>query len=216
MTSYFLSGLGADRRIFSNLALPGKLKIVHVDWIPNQPNESLANYTSRLSKQIDSTEPFQLVGVSFGGIVATELSKLLNAKQIIIISSIATHKQLPVYFNLLRRMLHNPFFPTSFLKSANPMSYWLFGTEAEQTRLFFKEILEKSDASFIKWAIEKIAVWDNTIRAENLYHIHGTGDKIFPITLVEPDYVVPNGGHLMVYDKHEEISKVLAERLMRQ
>ncbi len=213
MTTYFLSGLGADKRIFSRLALPETLKVKHLKWIPNLKDESLGNYARRISGQIDVSESFQLVGVSFGGIVATELAKFLKPEQVVIISSVATRRQLPAYFGVMAYWLRSPFFSKSALKTANPLSYWLFGAASGQTRLFFREVLEQSDGNFLKWAVVRIADWDNIIRAENLYHIHGTHDKIFPIELVKPDYVVKNGEHLMVYDKHREISDVLTERL---
>src|ERR1035437_4995871 len=189
MTTYFLSGLGADKRIFSKLRLPGHLKIVHLEWIPHQFNESLSGYARRLAAKIDTTEPFQLVGLSFGGIVASEISKFLQPSQIIIISSISTQKQTPWYFPFSAQMLLNPLIPGSLLKSANPMSNWLFGAKAEDEKALFSRILNESSSEFLKWAIDKIASWDNKTKAKNLSHIHGTADKVFPILFVQPDYV---------------------------
>ena len=214
MTTYFLSGLGADRRIFSKLQLPEHLNIVHIDWIPNLQNESIESYAQRLSAAIDTSEPFQLVGLSFGGIVATEISKIISPKQIIIISSLSTNKQLPWYFNFSAQFLLNPLIPTSLLKSSNPMSHWLFGAKSVEEKTLFGQFLNDSDGNFLRWAIEKISTWGNKTKAENLFHIHGSADKTFPIMFVQPDYVVEGGEHLMVYDKHEEISKVLAKKLL--
>lgn len=213
MTTYFLSGLGADKGIFSKLVLPSRLKIVYINWLPHRTGESLQSYTRRIAEQIDSTEPFQLVGVSFGGIVATELSKILKPKQIVIISSISIKKQLPAYFTLSAGILKNPFFPKSVLKSASPLSYWLFGAVSKQSKNFFKQTIEQTNENFLKWAIEKIMLWDNKTKADNLYHIHGTEDKIFPIMYLKPDYAVKGGEHLMVYDMSREISKLLTRVL---
>jgi hypothetical protein len=33
MNAYFISGLGADKRIFSKLKLNEKINIIHIDWI---------------------------------------------------------------------------------------------------------------------------------------------------------------------------------------
>jgi pimeloyl-ACP methyl ester carboxylesterase len=70
MNAYFISGLGADKRIFSKLKLNEKINIIHIDWITHNKNESLAAYAERLSNVIDITQPFALVGVSFGGMIA--------------------------------------------------------------------------------------------------------------------------------------------------
>lgn len=213
MITYFLSGLGADRRVFSKLVLPKSIKIKHIEWISNEPNESLKSYTERISTQIDTSKSFQLVGLSFGGIVATELSKICAPKQIIIISSISTSKQLPWYFASSAQMMVNPFIPRNFLKSANPLSFWFFGATTEDDKTMFKQVLDDSDSAFLKWAIEKIATWDNIVKADNLFHIHGTADKVFPVMFIKPDHIIEGGQHLMVYDKHEEISKVLTRQL---
>ncbi len=213
MTTYFLSGLGADKRIFAKLKLPEHFKIVHIEWIPNLQNESIESYVKRLSSAINTNEPFQLVGLSFGGIVATELSKIIKPKQIIIISSVSTSSQLPWYFNFSGPFLSNPFIPSSFLKSSNPMYHWFFGAKSTEEKTLFQQILNDSDSDFLIWAFEKITTWKNAAKAENLFHIHGTDDKAFPITFLKPDYVVEGGEHLMVYDKHEEISKLLAMKL---
>jgi len=66
MNAYFISGLGADKRIFSKLKLSEKINIIHVDWINPDRNETLEAYSKRLSRIIDTSQPFALVGVSFG------------------------------------------------------------------------------------------------------------------------------------------------------
>ena len=213
MTIYFISGLGADKRVFKKLALPAHFEIKHIEWIPNIKNESLADYTKRLLAQMDTSKPFSLVGLSFGGIVATELSKITKPKQIIIISSVSTSRQLPWYFKLHKILNMINILPAKFLKSPNIFLYWIFGTKNEEQKELLKQIIYDTDVVFLKWSISKIVRWDNKHKVENLYHIHGTADKIFPIRFIKPDSTIISGGHFMVYDKHEEISTILTERL---
>ncbi|MEJ0082498.1 MAG: hypothetical protein WDM78_16440 [Puia sp.] len=75
MNLYFISGLGADKRIFQNLVLPEVFKIYYIDWVTVSENESMESYCRRLSSQINTLEPFSLVGLSFGGVIAIEMSK---------------------------------------------------------------------------------------------------------------------------------------------
>ena len=213
MTIYFISGLGADKRVFKKLSLPPHFEIKHIEWIPNIKNESLADYTKRLLAQMDTTKPFSLVGLSFGGMVATELSKITKPKQIIIISSVSTSHQLPWYFKLFGLLKMYKLMPGNLLKSPNRFLYWIFGTKHTEQKTLLKHIINDTDLVFLKWAISKITKWDNKHKVENLYHIHGTADKIFPIRFIKPDAKIMGGGHFMVYDKHTEISKILTERL---
>lgn len=76
-----------------------------------------------------------------------------------------------------------------------------------------KHIINDTDIVFLKWAVSKITRWDNKYKVENLYHMHGTADKIFPIRFIKPDSIIMGGGHFMIYDRHEEISKILTEKL---
>lgn len=215
MTVYFLSGLGADKRLFNKLKLPEHLIIRHIEWIPQLGNESLANYASRLLLQIDTSEPFQLVGLSFGGIMATEISKIRKPKQVIIISSVSTCNQIPWYYKLAKRLQLHLLFPGNILKSANAITFWVFGAKTTEQKSLLKQLLSESDGKHLKWAIIKIASWDNKIKVENLYHIHGTADKLFPIKFIVPDREIIGGSHFMVYDKPEELSQLLAEKLLR-
>ncbi|WP_443946477.1 alpha/beta fold hydrolase [Pedobacter sp. AW1-32] len=98
MNVYFISGLGADRRIFSNINLRPDLKIIHVNWIAFGKKESLEKYAARLSLQIDTSISFALVGVSFGGIIAVELAKLLKPSATVIISSSVKRTELPLTY----------------------------------------------------------------------------------------------------------------------
>jgi pimeloyl-ACP methyl ester carboxylesterase len=209
MTCYFLSGLGADKRIFDKLQLPEGLQIIHIQWIPPYGNESLANYAKRLSVQINTAEPFQLLGVSFGGIIATELSKIIKPQKIIIISSVATSKQLPFYFRFCAQFLLNPLIPAFVLKSENTLKSWIFGADNEEKKIMFNDIMQHSDIAFLKWAIEQLTTWESITRAKNLFHIHGTQDKLFPLIFVKPDFIIEGGGHLMVYDRAVDISEIL-------
>src|SRR5688572_20594857 len=93
---YLLSGLGADKRVFDWLDFSGN-NVTHVIWLEPVSNESLEQYARRLLNQITATQPV-LVGVSFGGIMAIEIAKLIETKKIVLISSARTRSDLPFYY----------------------------------------------------------------------------------------------------------------------
>jgi pimeloyl-ACP methyl ester carboxylesterase len=213
MTIYFISGLGVDRRVFQKIVLSPHLKIKHIDWIPPLENESLENYAHRLSFQIDNTEPFHLVGLSFGGIVALEISKILEPVKVVIISSVATHMELPWYFKISVQLHLQEIIPFRLLKSANIFSFWLFGIKTKEEKELLRNILKDTDMLFVKWAILKVPLWKNENNPILPISIIGTNDKIFPLKFVKADVEVEGGGHFMIYNKAEDISKVLNEYL---
>ena len=215
MKTYFISGLGGDKRLFSKLILPQEIECTYLEYIPNKSGESLADYAKRMAESIDKTEDFQLVGLSLGGLIASEIAKVYNPKQVTIISSIATGEEVPWYLKMSAPLLKNPFFPLSKQQVSNPVGFWLMGAGSNQEQKELNELLNYENEVFLRWALHAIATWDNTKRVNNLYHIHGSADKLFPIAFVHPDFVVEGGEHLMVLDKQKLISDLLSKRLMQ-
>jgi len=101
MNLYFISGLGADKRIFQKLVLPEHFSVHFIDWLPVSKDESLANYCRRLSEVIDTNRPFSLLGLSFGGVVAVEMSKILTPVQTVLISSFCLKQEVPRFYVFL-------------------------------------------------------------------------------------------------------------------
>jgi len=64
---------------------------------------------------------------------------------------------------------------------------------------------------YLKWAFYTILHWKKTYKSQNLYHIHGDADKIFPPKYITDFIPIKNGTHLMIIIKAKEISKVLQE-----
>jgi len=215
MTLYFLSGLGADKRVFQKLHLPDHYSIVHIDWIKPGLNESISDYAKRLSVSINQQESFSIIGLSFGGIVATELSKIVTPVQTIIISSISNSKQLPMHFSMLKHLRLHKVIPARFLKARNPLLYWFMGVKTLREKILFNQILKDTDIVFFRWAISIILHWQHPTQIKNLYHIHGSADNIFPIRNTSPNHRIEGGGHLMVYSDATEISSMLTRILAR-
>ncbi len=214
MNVYFLSGLGADERVFARLKLDPKLKVKHIKWVRPLKKETLQHYAARLSKQIDTSQPFQLVGLSFGGVVASEIADIACPEQVTLISSMSTGVPLSKFYQAMIRFLLMSPLSAPLLKSANRVTYSYFGADTPELKTLLKKILHATDSKFLKWALTRMSGWNRKDRVENLFHIHGTADKLIPIIIVKPDIIIEGGGHLMVYAQADQISKILNDRLM--
>ncbi|MCF0050961.1 alpha/beta hydrolase [Dyadobacter sp. LJ53] len=213
MNLYFLSGLGADKRVFSKLVLDERFAVHYIDWIKPEKKETIAHYASRLVAQIDTTRPFQLVGLSFGGIIASELANIVHPEQIVIISSTPTGVPISKFYQGLTKFLLLSPFAAPFLKSTNTFTYKFFGADTPELKALLKSILHDTDSKFLKWALVRMGTWKRTDNLENLYHIHGTADKLIPIKMVKPDVSIDGAGHLMVYAQAKQISDILNKKL---
>jgi len=214
MNVYFLSGLGADERAFDKLSLPDNWKVIHIPWPAINDTETLVSYAQKIASYINTAEKFVLVGLSFGGIMAVELNKIIKPILIVIISSISTAYEMPFSFKIVAATKLNKLVPSVLLNKVYPFTYWYFTVKTKEEKLLLKQIVHDTATSFLRWAINEIIHWENTRRPENLFHIQGNMDRIFPYTKTKADILIKDGGHFMVYSHAKEISNLLVEKLM--
>jgi pimeloyl-ACP methyl ester carboxylesterase len=206
-TIYLFSGLGADSSIFANLKLPGFHK-VYINWIDPLPNETIPHYADRIRSQITEENP-DIIGVSFGGMVAVEVSKLIEVNKMVLISSAQTKNELNRFQSFFMRMGFNHIVPGALLRHTNFLMYTYFGTHTPHDKKALSTLLKHTDITFFRWALKSIACWDNTVPPERTIQIHGTADRIIACRRVHPEYRIKGGGHLMVYTKADTISKII-------
>lgn len=204
---YILSGLGADERVFKYLDFKD-LDITFVQWIEPEPHEKLTDYVERLREQIKQDNPI-LVGLSFGGIIAAELAKIIPIEKLIIISSVKTKKAIPLAYRLVGKVHLHRLIPYSILKKDHFLNRWLFGVVRKNDKVLFQKVLADTDIDFLKWAVHTIVTWKNTAIPDNLYQIHGANDRLLPLKDNGKVIVIKNGGHLMVLDKAKQVSEAL-------
>ena len=205
---YLISGLGADRSVFSKLDL-SFCEPVFLDWIEPLEKESLCSYALRLSKKI--TEPkATIIGLSMGGMMASEIVKANPGMKAIIISSNRTAKEFPPYTRFSIKYLPLYQFTTkAIMRLIFPMTCWVMGAKSKTDRKHLWSVIERVDLPFVKWCIWSIGRWNSDQPQPNVIHIHGTADNLLPYRYVKPDYTIPGGGHLMIMNKAADISALL-------
>lgn len=213
MTVYFISGQAADEKLFENLVLPSSLVIKHIHWIEPLKKETLDSYVKRLSAQINTSEDFVLIGVSLGGMVSVELNKILQPKLTIIISSIVTKKELPPYFKFFNFFKLQKIIPAAIYKWYNPLISWYFGVQSKREKELLQYWMKSTTKNYMRWSVNEIVSWKNQYKPANLFHIHGTSDRILPYKFTHADIKIENGNHLMVHNRAEEISQIIVEKI---
>ena len=212
MKVYFIAGLGANKRAFEYLDLSW-CEPVFIDWIPPQKNETLVSYASRLRKLINEEHPV-IVGVSFGGMLTTEICKADRNVKGIIISSNKTHLEFPRYLRMWRHLPVYKWVPPGLIKFGGKFTKPILGPQGKLQKETFKKIVQETDPAFTAWAIDAILHWQNTELPANLIHIHGTGDRLLPFRYVKCDHTIKGGKHIMIMDKAEEVSALLKKILV--
>lgn len=213
MIIYFISGLGADERAFQKIRLPDGYEMRHIPWEPVRGDETIGEYARVLSVSIDNSKPFMLAGLSFGGIIASEISKFLKPVKLILFSSVMTRRELPGIYRMAGKPNFERLLPDAFLKLSRPLLYWFLSPLDQESRALIASFLKKTDPVFLRWALGQISRWQNDVIFEQHLHIHGDRDRIFPIALTHADYVIHGGGHFSIITHAEEVNLFLKKEL---
>ncbi len=212
ITIYMFPGLGADETIFRNLKLPG-YNVKHIRWIKPLNDETPAEYARRLKYQIDPNTRAVLVGLSFGGMMAQEMAKIIDPALTIIVSSIKTKYERPIGMILAQRIRPHKYIPSILAIKFDFWHYWAFGKTTNMEKAFINKMAKGIHPDFTDWAADAAINWSNTEIVPNLVHIHGDDDNLFPHCYIRNFILVKGGTHFMVYNRGEEVSNIILEQL---
>jgi pimeloyl-ACP methyl ester carboxylesterase len=209
---YCISGLGADHRIFKDLSIED-YEFVPVKWVAYDRNDSLPSYAQKLTGQIKGKNPV-ILGLSMGGMLAVEIAKLLPDSSVFIVSSSKITSELQIHGGVVAKWLVNSMvIPPKLLTIPSSFVLDYLGARTSTEKQLLSQMMKDSDGGFMKWALKAIFSWQNQICPGNVFHIHGTADKIIPPSLVHPDVWIEGGTHIMVYNRADEVSKIIAGNL---
>jgi pimeloyl-ACP methyl ester carboxylesterase len=206
---YFIPGLGADSRSFGFLDLSfcdGQF----VKWIKPHPKEKLSSYAERLFECINDEEA-TIVGLSFGGMLATEIAKGHPQTKVIIIASSKTHLEIPNYLRFWRHFPIYKLHSNRIKNSAGGFVLSILGAKGVEQKKLQLDIMKDSNPAFTRWAMDAIVNWNNTVVPKNIVHIHGSADKLLPHRYVKADYTIKDGEHVMIMDRAQEVSQLLKQ-----
>lgn len=207
-TIYCISGLGADEKAFAKINVPG-YQLRHLHWLTPVKNEPIAAYAKRMAGQIEEANPV-LMGLSFGGIMCIEIAKLVQVDKVILVSSIPTDKQLPLWMKAAGKLRLHKIVPLNpHTKLLQPLQDFFIGAKGNKEKEIVRRYRQQVQQDYLKWAINAILNWKNDWKPPHLYHIHGDADRIFPLKKVKPDCVVKGGTHFMIFSKAKAVNDYL-------
>lgn len=210
---YLLSGLGADERMFQNLIFEHP-NPRFIQWIPARTKESLAAYAQRLVAQIEPTvQPPILVGVSFGGIMAQEIAKLIPVKKVIALSSLVSSADLPWYYRTAGKLRLQQWLPFRLMRQWQAPANWVFGAQTPEEKKLLKAVIRDTDIQYLRWALQQILNWHQPIPSPSTVIIHGDEDKVLPLPKYPQTKIVRGGEHLMLLSRAREVCTLINREL---
>ncbi len=211
---YCVPGLSASSKIYEFIDLPKEDFEIHLlDWlIPENINETIEHYAKRMCETI-TEENVVLMGVSFGGVMVQEMSKIVHPKKIILISSIKNKSELPKRLKLAKSSRAYKLFPAKNINSFENFMGIVFGKMAKKRIEQYRIYLSVRDPLYLKWSVYNVLHWQQEKTLPNILHIHGDSDHIFPFKHIKNCANIKNGTHVMVLNRAREISKIIVENI---
>lgn len=211
-----MPGMAASPSIFERIRLPAETFEMHLlEWVSPKKNESLAAYAKRMAENIKH-ENVILVGVSFGGILVQEMKPFVNPKKVIIISSVKSNAELPRRMKIAKTTKAYKLIPTKLFENIELLAKYTFGFSILKQRIkLYEKFLSVRDKVYLDWAIEQIINWDRTEIDNEIIHIHGDSDEVFPLKHIKKCISVKGGTHIMIITKYlwlnENLPKIMLE-----
>ncbi|GAA0871909.1 alpha/beta hydrolase [Gangjinia marincola] len=206
---YMMPGMAANPSIFEHINLPKDEFDIHwLNWIIPKKNESLLGYAKRICEDIPK-EPCVLIGVSFGGVLVQEMAKYLEVSRLIIISSVKHKEELPLKMKLARKTGVYKMIPTSLAGYLGELERFPVPPAAKKRARLYKQYLSVSNKHYLDWAIQEIICWDQAEAPQDIIHIHGDKDPVFPVKYINDAIVIPEGTHIMIINRYKWFNKHL-------
>ena len=210
------SGLAADgrlfepqRRAFRDLEVP--------PWLPPLPGERIEAYAQRMAAQVvpDPNRPLFLGGVSFGAIIALEVSRHLPAAGVFLIGGGLSYRMITWPFRWMcyvAPLVPLPLMP--LLLKFFPIALDVIEDLSDEHKRLYVTMSRETPPAMIRWGAHAMMGW--ALRGPAgapIYAIHGHDDRI-----VHPDprlhpRLVRGGRHLISLSNTDEVNAFIAERM---
>jgi len=203
---YLMPGMSANSLIFERIEFPSNFSLHYLEWIDPRKDESLEEYAKRFSKLIIHKNPI-LIGVSFGGVLIQEISKIIKYNKLIIISSIKCNEELPPHMKFGKITKSYKLLPLKWINDFESLISFVLGPKIKKRVELYRKYLSKRDQNYLNWCIRELIEWKQNKPIDNIIHIHGSKDVIFPTNLLSDYIELPGGDHAMILKRAEWISK---------
>ncbi len=209
-TIFLIPGLGADYRSYQHINLPGN-ELIHVKWVDPEKQDTLSTYAQKLIDKYQIRSGSIVIGNSLGGMLAIEIAKKVHLNKVILISSIKTAKEAPSRFMWYRYIPVYRMLPAKWLTALGTLFIPTMGKMSKHHKELFFSMLRGTSPVFLKWAMGAILHWKNQTVPDNVYHIVGNRDRVFPYERIKDAAIVEGGTHIMIFNKAKTINDWLKE-----
>nr|WP_299069156.1 alpha/beta hydrolase [uncultured Allomuricauda sp.] len=195
---YLMPGMAANPSIFDGIKLDSNTFTVHkLEWVTPEKGMTFSEYAQKMCSNVSHENPV-LLGVSFGGMLVQEMAKYIKTKKIIGVSCVKSHTELPKKMLFAKYTKAHKLLPTGLVNNVELLAKYAFGETVTKRLELYEKYLSVRDKYYMDWAIDNIVNWQQKHPPNNLVHIHGESDPVFPISNIKGCIAVKNGTHTMI------------------
>ena len=220
-----LPGLGSSPAVFDHQAKAFGDRLETPEFIPHEPNESVAAYAQRWAKQLSKPgddRPLFLGGVSFGGMIAQEMAMYLEPKPraVLLISSARENDHVTGIMQLAEFM--GRLVPTGSVNKTLPMMKLAFAMregldDDDKGRLMHGARVV--DPAMTKWASGVAVSWpgfDPPAGYPPIHQIHSKRDWVIqpPSETLRNVELVDGASHLLHMTQPSTVTRFLFDHVL--
>lgn len=215
-TAICLPGLGTDRRIFGGLRVEGW----HF-YTPQLPlplrRETFGSYAARLADSIAAEtqlpEPWAVIGVSFGGMLAVELAEHVRTQPLVLISSNKCRQEFPPRLRAFRYTGIPQVAPARALHAIVRYAPHVARRLTPEQLAEWDDMVRNYPPALLKWAANRILGWQRRDPPVHALHLHGTHDHLLPYSRVCNATPLEGANHFSIMRRHDDLNRWLREVL---
>lgn len=203
---YLIPAPDMDERAIESMILDG-VEFVRVN-LPQLTHESnLNDVTDQLAKQIANKNPL-ILGFCYGGVLAIELAKKISAEKIIVVSGVKSSQDIAPSRKIMAYAFY--FMPDIVLRGIGmQLTFWIntvLRLDVKIPRIWLKS---GQNRFIIRHALR----FDCQGVTCEIIRVHGSHDKVVPLSITGADIVIEDAGHFMFVHRRNDVLKAIAEAI---
>jgi hypothetical protein len=88
--------------------------------------------------------------------------------------------------------------PTQWINSLDALALYTFGKGIQKRLELYQKYLSERNPFYLSWAIDALVNWEQEYALDEIIHIHGERDTVFPIKNLRGPLHKINAGHAAI------------------
>lgn len=205
-----LPGMTPGRRIFDKLA-PHLGLCEIIDWVAPGRAKSISEYAQKLATETGIDSECDIVGVSFGGMVAQEIANLVRSRLCFAVSSVSSSNELRPAQKILARLPEGVHSSALGFVGGIANAWPLKGSSTGTVRA---RKFAGVGGDWYRWATSAALRWTPDFSGSHfrVIRVHGDRDRTFPNGHRHADHVITGAGHVLVITHSRALAEIIHQR----